>query len=396
MLLDTLRLSAKNLGRKKSRSALTIFGIAIGVASVVLIASIGEIGKFTINEEIDSLGAGGLVISGNSKTANTQLLIEHLEALRGSGTVDSAIPILVDYTKSYMRGLMMDTVVWGIDYGANQVISLETMYGRLITKNDVSGAKRICVVDANVANAYYKRDNIVGKTISLQFASGNEEFEVVGVVSSGGNVLQGLMGNFIPPFAYIPYTTMQELSGRASFDQIAVAVKSGVDESVAGTQLVKITNNVSGIRSGFKAENMQGQKDKLNSILGTVTVVLSLIAGISLVVAGLSIMTVMLVSVGERTREIGIKKSIGASRRNILFEFIVEAFIISLIGSLSGTAAGIILVVAGCLPLGLPVLLNRGLIVFCILFSLAIGVAFGVYPATVASKLNPVDALRCE
>lgn len=395
-MIDTLRISFRNLGRKKSRSALTIMGIAIGVASVVMIASLGEIGKYTINQEIDDLGAGGLMVSGNSKTAGTQLTAGHLDAIRQSGTVDSAIPVIVDYTKTYMRGLMMDSVIWGIDYGANQVITLDTMHGRLITKNDVAANKRICVIDQNIAQAYYKRDNIVGKGIELQFSSGKVEFEVVGVVASGGNMLQGLMGNFIPSFVYIPYTTMQELMGKDTFDQIAVSVRSGVDEDVAGAKLVTVANQVSGVRSGFKAENMQGQKQKFNGILNIVTLILSAIAGISLVVAGLSIMTMMLVSVGERTREIGIKKSIGANRQNILCEFLVEAFTISLIGSLTGTAVGLLLVVLGCLPLGMPVLINMQLIVFCILFSVVIGVIFGVHPAMVASKLNPVEALRCE
>ena len=396
MLLDTLRMSFKNLGRKKSRSALTVLGIAIGVASVVLIASIGDIGKYTINQELDSLGVGGVMISGNKKVAGAQLREEQLAAIRQSGPVDSAIPIVVDYTKSYMRELMMDTVVWGIDYGANQVISLEALYGRLITKNDVSSAKRICVVDQNVANAFYKRDNIVGKTITLQFASGYEEFEIVGVAASGGSLMQGLIGGLIPSFIYIPYTTMQEFSRTDSFDQIAVRIREGVDGNVAGAQLVSLLNRMSGINSGFKAENMLSQKQKLNGVLDIITLVLSVIAGISLIVAGLSIMTVMLVSVTERTREIGIKKSIGANRRNILQEFLIEAFTISVLGSLAGTDAGVSLIVIGCLPFHIPIRLNVELICFCILFSVCTGVVFGVYPAMVASKLRPVDALRCE
>lgn len=395
MLIDTMLMSFKNLGRKKSRSVLTVMGIAIGVASVVLIASIGDIGKYTINEELNSLGVGGVMISGNKKIAGAQLRDEHLAAIRQSGSVDSAIPIVVDYTKSYMRELMLDTVVWGIDYGANQVISLEALYGRLITKNDVISSKRICVVDQNIANAYYKRDNIVGKTIALQFVSGHEDFEIVGVVASGGSLMQGLMGDLIPSFIYLPYSTMQELSGKDSFDQIAVKIKDGVDGGVAGAQLVSAANQVSGV-NGFKAENMFNQKNKLNGVLDIVTLVLSLIAGVSLIVAGLSIMTVMLVSVNERTREIGIKKSIGANRHNILLEFLVEAFTISMLGSIIGTIVGIALIVVGCLPFGIPVRLNMELIVFCIIFSVFIGVVFGVYPASVAAKLKPVDALRCE
>lgn len=396
MWIDTLRLSFKNLGRKRSRTLLTVAGIAIGVASVVLIASIGDIGKYTVNQEIESLGVGGVMISGNSKTAGAELSAPHLEAIRQSGAVDSAIPIVVDYTKSYMRELMLDTVVWGIDYGAGQVISLDPLHGRLITKNDVQSARRVCVVDQNIAQAYYKRDNIVGKTLTLQFSGGYEEFEVVGVVASGGTLMQGLMGSMIPSFVYLPYTTMQSLSGKEGFDQIAVRIREGVDEDVAGAQLVSICNGTSGISGGFKAENVQNQKDRLGGILDTITLVLSAIAGVSLIVAGLSIMTVMLQSVGERTREIGIKKSIGASRRDILWEFLVEAFTISVIGSLAGTATGVLLLVIGCLPFGISVRFNVELILFCIVFSILTGVVFGVYPASIASRMRPVDALRHE
>ncbi len=396
MLLDTLRISLMNLGRKKSRNALTIMGIAIGVASVVLISSMGEIGKHAVNAELDSLGAGAVMLSGNQKTVGSQLTERHLEAVRESGAVESAIPIVVDYTKSYMRELMLDVVVWGIDYGANQVIAMETLYGRLITKNDVRAAKRICVVDQNLALAYYKRDNIVGKTISLQMNAGQEEFEVVGVVSSGGQIVQGLMGDYIPSFVYIPYTTMQKDLGRDSFDQIAVSIRPGIDAEVAGAQLVSAARAVSGDMGQFKAEDVQGEKQKLGHVMNIITVLLSLIAGVSLLVAGLSIMTVMLVSVGERTREIGIKKSIGARRHNIMTEFLVEAFFISLGGSLIGVTAGLGIITAACAALVLPLRLNWALIGFSVAFAVVIGMIFGVYPASVAARMNPVEALRNE
>jgi putative ABC transport system permease protein len=203
------------------------------------------------------------------------------------------------------------------------------------------------------------------------------------------------MGDIIPSFVYLPYTTMQSLSGKESFDQIAVRVKGGVDEDVAGAQLVSVLERISGIPTGYRAENMQSQKNKLDGVLDIITYVLSAIAGVSLVVAGLSIMTVMLQSVGE-TREIGIKKSIGAGRRDILYEFLVEALTISVLGSLIGAVFGIAVVAVGCVVLGMAVRLSLELILFSIFFSILVGVVFGVYPASIAARLRPVEALRCE
>ncbi|WRS28112.1 ABC transporter permease [Oscillospiraceae bacterium MB08-C2-2] len=396
MLLDTLLAGFKNLGRKKFRSWLTILGISIGVASVVLITSIGDIGKETINQELNSLGMGGLMVSGGSQNSQTVLTHKHLEVIRESAAVERAIPITVDYLRSYMRGLMMDAVVWGVDSGANQVIPMEALYGRVISSGDVAGKNPVCVVDQNLAKAYYKRDNIVGKTLTLQIGSRYEDFEIVGVVNSGGNILQGLIGNYIPSFIYMPYTTYQDMTGRVTFDQIAVKTGEGIDSDVVSSQLVTALNQLSGTTSGYKAENMFAQKEKLNTVLDIVTLVLSAIAAVSLVVAGLGIMTIMLVSVNERTREIGIKKSIGASRRDILWEFLVEAFTISFLGGIIGTVIGTGITLIGCIPLQIHPQLNTELIVFCVLLTVVIGVIFGVYPASMAAGLKPVDALRHE
>jgi ABC-type antimicrobial peptide transport system, permease component len=397
MMVDMLHMSVKNLLRQKSRSRFTILGIAIGVASVVVISSISQIGGHAIHTELESLGlVNGLIISSNKKVAGAELGEAHLEIVRTSGSVDSAIPIIMDYTKTFMRELMMDAVIWGIDYGANQIITLHPLHGRLITKNDVLAGKKICVVDQKVAQAYYKRDNIVGKTISLQFSSQKEDFEVVGVVESGGDLMQGLMGNFIPSFVYVPYTTLQYSTGKGGFDQIAVQVKAGIDADIAGGQLISSISGASGLAGGYQFENMRKQQQKLNRILDLVTLALSLVAGVSLVVSGLGIMTMMLVSVHERTREIGIKKSIGASRQNIQAEFMAEAVVLSLIGSCTGSLGGILLVgIAGAL-LKMQVLFHTKMIAATVLISVLIGVVFSAYPASVAAQLKPVDALRYE
>ncbi|RGX56496.1 ABC transporter substrate-binding protein [Anaerotruncus sp. AF02-27] len=396
MIRDCLVSSFRNLGRKKFRSFLTIASIAIGVCSVVLIGSIGEIGKEAIGQELNSLGLGSVTVSADKRFTSLKMTKEDLSLLRGTPAVESATPIVVDYSNIRMRGLVANSVLWGVDSGSSQVISLTPKYGRMINQADIASAANVCVVDSNVAQLFYKRDNIVGKQVEALIGGSYVTLEIVGVATSGGNILQTMLGEVIPSFAYIPYTTLQRYKGEDSFEQIAVTLKDQENIDAAAEQISAIINRSHNISRGFKTENISKQKDSLNNMLGIVTLILSAIAAISLVVAGLGIMTVMIVSVNERTREIGIKKSIGATRGIILMEFLIEAFIISLIGGLIGLGTGLAFVWAGCMITSMPMHLNFTQLAASVALSVGIGVVFGVYPATVAAKLKPVDALRTE
>lgn len=396
MLLDSLICSFRNLGRKKFRSILTISGISIGVASVVLIGSIGAIGKETINNELSSLGLGSLTISTDSKFTDIKMTEEDLESLREAGPVKEAVPIVVQYTNVKMRGLIANTVVWGVDDTEDQVISLEQKYGRMINKNDIASGSDVCVVDYNTAQVFYKRDNIVGKKLELMLGGQYVTLEIVGVAASGGNILQTMVGDMIPSFIYVPYTTVQRYMGDNTFSQIAVTLKDKEHIESDSEYLTAFMNRKYNIERGFKTDNISKQKDTLNNMLNIITMVLSSIAAVSLVVAGLGIMTIMIVSVNERTKEIGIKKSIGATKGIIMTEFLIEAFTISLIGSIIGVGTGMGLVWAGCMFLSIPMTIDFQMMIVSIVMSVAIGVIFGVYPATLAAKLRPVDAFRTE
>lgn len=396
MLFDSFVCSLRNLGRKRFRSFLTIASIAIGVASVVLIGSIGEIGKQTISDELNSLGLGSLTVSADQKFTRQKMDQRDLELIRDLPSVKSATPVVVNFSSIRMRGLVANAMLWGVDSEGDQLISLKSQHGRLLNEADIAGAADVCVIDANVAQMFYKRDNIVGKYLEAMIGGSYVRLEIVGVASSGGNILQTMVGDVIPSFAYVPYTTIQRYTGDQAFEQIAVTLHDDSNSDATAEQLTASVNRLHNINRGFKAENVSKQKETLNNLLGIVTVVLSSIAAVSLVVAGLGIMTVMTVSVNERTREIGIKKSIGATRGTILLEFLIEAFTISLIGSMVGVGGGLSVVWIGCALLHIPVSIDPGLIMISVLLTVGIGMVFGVYPATVAARMRPVDALRTD
>lgn len=394
-MIDIFRSGLRSIFRSnKMRTMLTVIGIAVGVMSVVTVASIGEIGKTSINAELTGMGMDNLVVSSQSGSAK-KLTESELDKIKQLDDVGNAMPLMSIMTSGKLRGNYDTYMVWGVNEDADNVIDLEVLHGRLLNRGDIAQKSNVCVIDEAIAIENYKRTNIVGKTISLSIGGNTVEFEIAGVVKNGVNTLQNMLGGFIPDFVYIPYSVMQEYSGRNSFDQITVKLEDTAQSASAAAEVKKMLSSESA-ESDYSVDNLLSQKEKMNNILSIATAALSAVAGISLIVSGISIMTVMLVSVSERTREIGIKKSIGASRGVIISEFLFESVLITFIGGLIGITAGVIISALIGAAAGGGLTVNFGLCGTVMLISLAVGGIFGVYPAVKAADLKPVDALRYE
>ncbi|MBQ3069052.1 MAG: ABC transporter permease, partial [Clostridia bacterium] len=216
---------------------------------------------------------------------------------------------------------------------------------------------------------------------------------VVGVTKAGSLLFQNI-AQMIPGMVYIPSPTWWQLTGRTDFDQLAVRLTAKADPAVEAMRIERALSQVSG-ESGFRAEDLSAQKDKLTGLMDIVTAILTAVSAISLLVSGLSIMTVMMVSVGERTREIGVKKALGATDGRIRREFLAEALLLSFGGGSLGVLLGLLIGQLGLSVSGVTLSVSPSL-VWLVLFAAGIGVAFGVYPAHKAAHLDPVDALRCE
>ena len=395
---DIVVCALKNLSRKRVRTLLTMASITIGVMLVVVVSLIGSAGKAAVNNELESLGISGLSITANTSLqegGQAGLSEESLRLIRSTSDVVTAMPLVIEYSTSYLRDTQSSTLICGIDAGAKQAISLSLKFGRLISKGDVQSASLVCVVDELLAKEAYGRENITGKTIRLEIDGAQEEFTIVGVAEAGSALLQSL-GDFIPSMVYIPYSTLQALTGRSTFDQVAVRVDASADISATEEKILSRLERAADMQGLYRTDNLAAQRDRLGNLLDIVSLVLTVISGISLVVSGLGIMTIMLVSVGERTKEIGIKKAIGASRGRILWEFLAEAVGISLLGSLAGVAIGGGAGWLGLRAFGLEVSFSWAGLSLLVLFSVLLGAVFGVYPAVKAARLKPVDALRQE
>ena len=395
-MLDLLKSAFHNLGRKRFRTLLTVLGVSIGVSSVIIIGNISQFGTEAVSAELDSLGLNGLSVSVLPEATNVQLGADDLEAVRTLQEIEQATPVIVQSTEVSTARLATQALVWGIAPSAREIVSLKVLHGRMVNQQDIRSYSNVCLVDESFAKNAYGRNNIIGKKIQISCNGTLEEFEVIGIIKTGSGLLQNFMGNYIPTFIYVPYTTFQRSLGRESFDQIVVKVKEGSDLEEAGKQIVASLEQYNSVQNAFAANNLAKQRDDLSNMLEIITLILTAVGAISLLVASLSIMTVMLVSVNERTREIGIKKAIGASRSSIMVEFLFEAVLISLIGCLTGLLLGYAISASGATLMEITFPLNSKTILPSVVFSLVTGIVFGVYPAYKASKLAPVDALRME
>ena len=395
-MLDLLKSAFHNLGRKRFRTLLTVLGVSIGVSSVIIIGNISQFGTEAVSAELDSLGLNGLSVSVLPEATNVQLGADDLEAVRTLQEIEQATPVIVQSTEVSTARLATQALVWGIEPSAREIVSLKVLHGRMVNQQDIRSYSNVCLVDESFAKNAYGRNNIIGKKIQMSCNGTLEEFEVIGIIKTGSGLLQNFMGNYIPTFIYVPYTTFQRSLGRESFDQIVVKVKEGSDLEEAGKQIVASLEQYNSVQNAFAANNLAKQRDDLSNMLEIITLILTAVGAISLLVASLSIMTVMLVSVNERTREIGIKKAIGASRSSIMVEFLFEAVLISLIGCLTGLLLGYAISASGATLMEITFPLNSKTILPSVVFSLVTGIVFGVYPAYKASKLAPVDALRME
>lgn len=403
MYKESFLMAWASLVANKLRSLLTMLGIIIGVAAVIALVSIGNGVKQDIEDSISSLGSNLLVVlPGAPRTPGARpsqgsmksLKISDYEAITKLEGVKAASPMTNGSYVVIYQNKNWTTSVVGVNANFQDVNNWTMTSGRFFSDKNVQNRERVAVVGQTVVKNLFGDEDPVGKEIRVK----NIPFRVIGVLKSKGN---GTMGNDQDDTVLIPYTTsMERVEGIDYLRRVYVVAKDdeGIDRLQADIEnLLRVRHNIKDTNlDDFNIQNMKSIMETVAQTTGTFTLFLGAVAAISLVVGGIGIMNIMLVSVTERTREIGVRKALGATYSVIVTQFLIEAVVISLMGGFIGIAFGIGASKVIGMVSGMSTIVSVPTIIMSFAFSMVIGLIFGIYPARKAAKLNPIDALHYE
>jgi len=405
-LIATFKLALRALARNKMRSILTMLGIIIGVGAVIAMVGIGQGASASIQSQISQLGNNLLYVSAGSSSSGglrggsgtgTTLTVEDIEA------IGREIPSISAASPSVRAGgqLVFGNQNWSASsgiIGANEkfteIRGWKVSSGDFFTEADVRTSARVAVLGKTVADNLFAGMDPVGQTLRIR----NLPFRVVGILATKG---QNQIGQDQDDTVIIPYTAaLRKLLSSTRIQMAMVSAISPEATSTAERQIAELLRQRHRLapneEDDFTVRNLSDIADAANASSSIMTNLLASIAGVSLLVGGIGIMNIMLVSVTERTREIGIRMAIGARSRVIRSQFLIESMTISLVGGIIGVLLGVAASVGISSTLNWPTLVSPASIVVSVIFSVLVGVVFGYYPASKAAALDPIDALRYE
>ncbi|HRW95009.1 MAG TPA: ABC transporter permease [Bacteroidales bacterium] len=402
---NLITIALRALFNNKMRAFLTMLGIIIGVTSVITMLAIGSGSKQSIRDEIGEMGSNMIMIQpGNGRFGGvrqsasdmqTLKMSDYESLLRGTNYLSKITPTVNSSGQAVYRANNTPTTIYGVNEQYSDIRGYSVDEGSMFTQTDIQKAAKVCVVGQTIVkNLFPDGENPLGKNIRF----GKIPLKIIGILESKGYNSMGMDQDDI---LLAPYTTVQKRMLAINYLQgiTAAAISEEYSEQAIEeiTEILQINHNIQiGQENDFNVRSQQEIMETMGSVMDMMTILLGCIAGISLLVGGIGIMNIMYVSVTERTREIGLRMSIGAKGIHILMQFLIEAVIISVTGGVLGVLLG---VGASCLiPVitGWPVAVQAYSIILSFLVCTLTGMFFGWYPAQKASRLNPIDAIRYE
>lgn len=402
-LLESIQVSLGAIFANKMRSLLTMLGIIIGISSVITVVALGEGSQKAIDKEFEQFGAGRAFLSMNWRENYSMrdiLTSDDIEVLNRtfSKEIEAIVPYVHENGKVKSKSEKINVNITGGNENYIKIEKVDMIKGRYLTEEDVKGKRSVSIIDKSMALDIFGRTNVLGETLDIEIGESQVSLVIIGIYEKPKSTLQAMGGQTLGNI-FVPYTTLEKITGGGDlYWNVEMSLGKEIDTDRTTQKIIRLIEK----RHGNEGENKyivqtaEGELESINKITGIITLVIGAIAATSLLVGGIGVMNIMFVSVTERTREIGIRKAIGAKRKDILLQFLVESVIVSGIGGIIGTIIGVGLAFIVSSFIKIPPGVSIGTIAIAWIFSAGVGVFFGIYPANKASKLDPIDALRYE
>lgn len=399
---EYIKIALMNIKSNKGRSILTMLGIIIGISSVIMIISIGNGLKGGINSELNAIAGGQIYIysyGNNDEGISVEFTDEDIEAIMEKvPNVKAVTPSWnMQGTASGRKGMFAASAslgMPGLEYASNDPI----IKGRYFNDSDYYSANKVCVMSESSAKLLFGNTNVVGMTVEFSLYGVSQDFTIIGIRKDNASMLSGII-TVETASLEMPLSVISSVYGfYISNDALLVISEGSEYASQVAADTVRLMENRHDVRGkgAIQVENFNDYLGQIDQILSYVTIFVVFVAAISLLVGGIGVMNIMLVSVTERTREIGIRKSLGARTGSILLQFLSESAIITLLGGVIGIILGVAGASGICSLAGFTARVSVGTVLGASLFSSAVGIFFGIYPARKAARLSPIEALRHE